>query len=150
MDQICGTMTLMRVMWRAEDKGIKQTSCCAPRTKFSTVVYHGGDLGPEPRRFSHSGFFVGFFVLRVMCPCGPVIPPLNRLSFPPLVAAVLITPKGAVSYYRLGPVHTCLYVRVNAFKYIYNMSVSIYIYIYTYICIYIYAFICINKTPVSS
>jgi len=33
-----------------------------------------------------------------MCPCGPVPrPPLEWLPFPPLVAAVLITPKGAES-----------------------------------------------------
>jgi len=33
-----------------------------------------------------------------MCPCGPALPPpLEWLPFPPLVAAVLITPKGAES-----------------------------------------------------
>jgi hypothetical protein len=33
-----------------------------------------------------------------MCPCGPVPPPpLEWLPSPPLVAAVLITPKGAES-----------------------------------------------------
>jgi len=33
-----------------------------------------------------------------MCPCGPIpLPPLEWLPFPPLVAAVLITPKGAQS-----------------------------------------------------
>jgi len=39
-----------------------------------------------------------FFFKRRMCPCGPVPPPpLEWLPFPPLVVAVLITPKGAES-----------------------------------------------------
>jgi len=63
-------------------------------SKFSTVVRHGGDLGPRSRRFS----LLGVFVLRKMCPCGPVPPPpLEWFPFPPLVAAVSITSKGAES-----------------------------------------------------
>jgi len=40
-----------------------------------------------------------FFLLRGMCPCGPgpPPPPLEWIPFPLLVAAVLITPKGAES-----------------------------------------------------
>jgi len=50
--------------------------------------------GPRSRRFSPSGFLF----LRSMCPCGPVSPPpLEWFPFPPLVAAVLLTPKGAES-----------------------------------------------------
>jgi len=40
------------------------------------------------------GFY--FYFLWRTCPCGPVpLPPLEWLPFPPLVAAVLITLKGA-------------------------------------------------------
>ena len=61
------------------------------------MVHHGGDLGPRPRRFSPSGFFLGFFSMGIG-PCGPVPPPpIEWTPFPPLVAAVLITPKGAES-----------------------------------------------------
>ena len=59
------------------------------------MVRHGGDLGPRPRRFSP---FLGFLFLMGIGPCGPVpLPPLEWTPFPPLVAAVLITPKGAES-----------------------------------------------------
>jgi len=54
----------------------------------------------RPRRFSPSGFFLGFFCLMSLRigPCRPVPPPpLEWTSFPPLVTAVLITPKGAES-----------------------------------------------------
>ena len=48
--------------------------------------------------FDPDGFVLVGFFLRGMCPCGPVPPPpLEWLPFPPLVAAVLITPKGAES-----------------------------------------------------
>ena len=61
--------------------------------KFCTVVHHVGDLGPRPRRFSVSVFFfTGDVSLRTGLP-----PPLEWLPIPPLVAAVLITPKGAES-----------------------------------------------------
>jgi len=59
-------------------------------SKCSTVVRHVGNLGPRPRRFSPSTFFF----LRGMC-LPP--PPLEWLPLPPLVAAVLIAPKGAES-----------------------------------------------------
>ena len=63
-------------------------------SKFSTVVRHGWNLGPRSRRFSPSGFFFNWG----MCPCGPVPPPpLEWLLFPPLVAAVFVTPNGAES-----------------------------------------------------
>ena len=60
-------------------------------SKFSTVVRHGGDLGPCARRFSPSGFFflTGDVSLRTNPP-----PPLEWISSPPLVVAVLITTKG--------------------------------------------------------
>jgi len=49
------------------------------------------DLDPD-------GFLLRVFFLRGMYPCGPVPPPpLEWLPFQPLVAAVLITPKGAES-----------------------------------------------------
>jgi len=64
-------------------------------TKFSTVVRHGEDLGPRPRQFSPSDFFLGCFFLMGIGPCGP--PPLEWISYPPLVTAVLITFKGAES-----------------------------------------------------
>jgi len=60
-------------------------------SKFSTVVRHGGNLGPRPRRGSPLVFFLmGDVSLRT----GPP-PPLEWLPFPPLVAAVFITPEGA-------------------------------------------------------
>jgi len=44
------------------------------------------------------GFLHRVLFLRGMCPCGPVsLPPLEWFQFPSLVAAVLITPKGAES-----------------------------------------------------
>ena len=61
-------------------------------SKFSTVVRHGGDFKPCSRRFSPSGFFffpTGDVALRTNPP-----PPLEWISSPPLVAAVLITTKG--------------------------------------------------------
>jgi len=61
-------------------------------SKFSTVVRHGGNLGPRSRRFS----LLGFFFLRGMCACGPP-PPLEGVPFPPLGGTVFITPKGAES-----------------------------------------------------
>jgi len=62
-------------------------------SKFSTVVRHGGNLRPRSRRFSTSVFF---FTGDVSLRTGPP-PPLQWLPFPPLVAAVFITPKGAES-----------------------------------------------------
>ena len=63
-------------------------------SKFSTVVRHGGNLGPRPRRFSPSGFlFMGDVSLRT----SPLPSPLEWLPFPPLVAAMLIKHKGAES-----------------------------------------------------
>ena len=64
------------------------------KSKFSTVVRHGEDLGPRSRRFSPSGFFyiTGNVSLRTI-----PHPPLEWLPFPSLVPAVLITPKGAES-----------------------------------------------------
>ena len=78
------------------------TPTCAPitrdqgsKSKLSTVVRYGGDLRPRPKRFSPSGFFLGFFFMGIG-PCGPVPPsPLEWTSFPPLVTAVSITTKGA-------------------------------------------------------
>ena len=62
-------------------------------SKFCTVVRHGGDLGPRPRRFSPSGFlFTGDVSLRTSPPPLP-----EWIQFPPLIAAVLITPKGTDS-----------------------------------------------------
>ena len=59
-------------------------------SKFSTMVRHGGHLGPCSRRFSPSGFFfTGDVSLRTNPP-----PPLEWISSPPLVVAVLITTKG--------------------------------------------------------
>jgi len=60
------------------------------------MVRHGGDWGPQPRRFSPSEFcfLTGDESLRT----GPP-PPLEWLPFPPLVvaSAMLITPNGADS-----------------------------------------------------
>ena len=59
------------------------------------MVRQGGTWDRDPDDF-HLWFF--FFVLRRTCPCGPIpFSPLEWLPFPPLVAAVLITPKGAQS-----------------------------------------------------
>jgi len=78
---------------RGCDDGAPMTRGQGLNSKFSTVVRHGENLGPRSRRSSRVVFF-----LRGMCPCGPVSsPPLEWLPFPPLVAAVLITPKGAES-----------------------------------------------------
>jgi len=67
-------------------------------SRFSTMVRHGGDLGPWSRRFLPSGFFLDFFFFRGIGPCGSVPPPpLEWISSPPLVAAVFITTKGAES-----------------------------------------------------
>ena len=61
-----------------------------PRKK----VRHGGDLGPCSRRFSLSGFiFFIFFTGDVSLRTNPP-PPVEWISSPPLVAAVLITTKG--------------------------------------------------------
>ena len=57
-----------------------------------------GELGTSTQTISPSGFFLGFFFLMGIGPCGLVPPPpLEWTSFPPLVTAVLITPKGAES-----------------------------------------------------
>jgi len=63
-------------------------------SKFSAVVRHGGGLGTVIQTvFSFGGFFfMGDVSLRTNLP-----PHLEWLPFPPLVAAVLITPKGAES-----------------------------------------------------
>ena len=50
---------------------------------------------PRPRRFSPLAFF--FFTGDVSLRTGPPLPLLEWHPFPPLVAAVLITPKGAES-----------------------------------------------------
>jgi len=61
------------------------------------MVRHAEDLGPRPRRFSPSGFFLDFLFMGIV-PCGPgPPPPLEWTSFPPLVTPVLITLKGAES-----------------------------------------------------
>ena len=52
----------------------------------------GGTWDPDPDGFLLRVFFV--FTGNVSLRTGP-IPPLEWLSFPPLVAAVLITPRGA-------------------------------------------------------
>jgi len=69
------------------------------KPKFSTWLEHSspwGDLGPRPRRFSPSGFFLGFFLWGLVL-ADRTPPPLEWNSFLPLVTAVLITPKGAES-----------------------------------------------------
>jgi len=78
---------------RGCDNGAPMTRGQGLNSKFSTVVRHGGDLGPRPRRLSPLEFF---FMGDVSLRTGPP-PPLKWLPFPPLVAAVLITPKNAVS-----------------------------------------------------
>ena len=71
--------------WRA------MTSAQGLNSKFSTVVRHGGGLGTS----TQTVFSFGFFLMGdVSLQTGPP-PPLERFSFPPLVATVLITPKGA-------------------------------------------------------
>jgi len=64
------------------------------KSKFSTVVRHGGNLGPRPRRVSPSVYFY-FYGGCVLADRSP--PPLEWLPFPPLVAAVLVTPQSAES-----------------------------------------------------
>jgi len=64
-------------------------------SKFSTVVRHGGDLRPRRRRFSPSGFFFCYGGCVLADRSSPS--PLEWLPFPHLVAAVLITFKGAES-----------------------------------------------------
>ena len=67
---------------------------------YSNVICHGGDLGPRPRRFLLRVFFLGFFFKK-----GCVLADRSHssgsstewLSFASIVAAVLITPKGAKS-----------------------------------------------------
>ena len=61
-------------------------------SKSSTVVRHGGDLGPCSRWFSPPGFIL-FFTGDVSLRTNPP-PPLEWISSPPLVAAVLIPTKG--------------------------------------------------------
>ena len=57
----------------------------------------GGTWDLDPEDFLHQVFFLDFFLMGIG-PCGPVPPlPLEWTSFPPLFAAVLITPKGAES-----------------------------------------------------
>jgi len=63
--------------------------------KFSTVVRHGGDLGPRPSRFSPSGFF--FYGGCVLADRSPPSSRVASISASVVVAAVLITPKGAES-----------------------------------------------------
>jgi len=68
------------------------------KPKFSTVACHGGILGPRPRRFLLRVFFLDFSFLMWIGPRGlPPPPSLEWTSFPPLVTAVLISPKGAES-----------------------------------------------------
>jgi len=56
----------------------------------------GGTGDRDPDGFLRRNFYL--FFKRRTCPCGPVPPPpLEWLPFPPLVAAVLIRPKGAES-----------------------------------------------------
>jgi len=56
-----------------------------------------GELGTSTQTVFSFGFFLDFFFMGIG-PCGPVPPPpLEWTSFPPLVAAVLITPQGAES-----------------------------------------------------
>jgi len=57
----------------------------------------GGTWDLDPDDFLLQVFFLDFFLMEIG-PCGPVpSPPLDCTSFPPLVTAVLITPKGAES-----------------------------------------------------
>jgi len=60
-------------------------------SQVCSLVSQWGGLGPGSRRFSPSGFFffTGDVSLRTKFP-----PPLEWISSPPLVAAVLITTKG--------------------------------------------------------
>jgi len=66
-------------------------------TQVWYMVRHGGTWAPDPYGFLLRGFsldflFNGNWSLRTDHP-----PPLEWTSFPPLVTAVLITPKGAES-----------------------------------------------------
>jgi len=55
-----------------------------------------GELGTSTQSTSSFGIFLLDFFLLGIGPCGLVPPPpLEWTSFPPLVTAVLITPKGA-------------------------------------------------------
>ena len=57
-----------------------------------------GRLGTSTQTIFSSGVFPLDLFLMGIGPCGPVSPPpLEWTSFPPLVTAVLITPKGAES-----------------------------------------------------
>ena len=57
-----------------------------------------GKLGTSTQTISPSGIFLGFFFLMGIGPCKLVPPPpIEWTSFPRLVTAVLITPKGAES-----------------------------------------------------
>jgi len=62
--------------------------------KFSTMVRHRGGLGTVIQTFFFCGFFLftGDVSLRTNPP-----PPLEWFQLPPLVVAVLITPKGVES-----------------------------------------------------
>ena len=56
----------------------------------------GGTWDLDPVNFFLRDFFIGFVFVLGIGPCGLVPPPpLEWTSFPPLVTAVLITPKGA-------------------------------------------------------
>jgi len=63
------------------------------------VARHGGgELGISTQTIFSFGFFSWIYFFMEIGPCGPVpSPPLDRTSFPPLVTAVLITPKGVES-----------------------------------------------------
>ena len=59
------------------------------------AIMMGGAWDLDPDDF-FLRVFLGFFFLMGIGPCGSVSPPpLEWTSFPPLVTAVLITPKGA-------------------------------------------------------
>jgi len=61
--------------WDVKSQKMKETQIRETNSKFSTVVRHGGDLGPRPRRFSPSFFFsTGDVSLRT----GP--PPSSRVA----------------------------------------------------------------------
>ena len=60
-------------------------------SRFSTIVRRRGQLWTV----IHTVFSFNFFFLRGMCPCGPIpLSPLEWISSPPLVIAVLSTTKG--------------------------------------------------------
>ena len=74
--------------WRGYDEG------SGFKLQVSSVVVHGGDLGPRPRRFSPSRFFFnGRCVLTDRSPP----PPLEWLPFLSLISVLFITPKGVES-----------------------------------------------------